>query len=68
MVKVKDLKAQTGISGTNTILYCWFCNSEYSANLCDYWNVSPEHEFHCCNEPLELYIKEVHFVKVEKTT
>lgn len=60
MVTIDDLKDQTLISGTE-FLYCEICGSEYSANKADYFLMEPGETFTCCNEPMRLAKKVVHF-------
>lgn len=35
-------------------MHCEICESRYSADSGDYWNLPDEHEFTCCNEVMEL--------------
>jgi len=66
MVRVKDLKNQTGVIGLRPILYCSVCGAEYSANAGDYWDCDPTYEFVCCNESMQLVVKQVSFNDVCK--
>lgn len=56
MIKVKDLKAQTG-PGNHPILLCTKCGVEYSANANDYQNNSEQLVLTCCRRQLRLVIK-----------
>ena len=58
MARVKDLKDQT-LTNDHAILFCNICDAEYSANAGDYWNYSPDHEFICCDEPMQLVTKQI---------
>ena len=55
-IKVLDLKDQTGHPelAPHPILHCTHCQASHSANAGDYWNVSVDHIFTCCGEPMQL--------------
>ena len=59
MVRVKDLKNQTGINRNNVVinnpvLYCVQCGEAYSANAGDYWAMDPETIFKHCKYNMVL--------------
>lgn len=53
MVKIKDLKDQI-LTNDETFLFCTICESHYSANSGDYWDIKPSHVFTCCDTPMKL--------------
>ena len=65
MITVDDLKDQTG-SGPHPILYCEFCESEFSANKGDYFMHPFDHVFMCCGENMHLVDKVVVYRRVDK--
>lgn len=64
MVTVKTLKdKQILISAKNGILVCDVgCGAEYSANINDYSSYPEDHVFECCDKPMWLCVKEIHYV------
>lgn len=56
MIKVADLKSQTG-KGPHPILLCQKCGAENSANKGDYFAADPSWKFTCCNRPMQLVVK-----------
>lgn len=61
-VKVGDLKNQTG-TNERSILKCWFCETEYSANAGDYFSLPKSEVLTCCGEPLEHVVKRTVYEK-----
>lgn len=47
MVRVRDLKNQTGVKGPHPALYCPVDGEVYSANAGDYWDWKADHVFKC---------------------
>lgn len=66
MVKVSDLKNQTGECGSRPFLLCLECRSESSANASDYFFMSPDEVFECCGTEMRLVTKKVSYVEVTK--
>jgi hypothetical protein len=56
LIRVADLKDQTGMLEPRPILYCDGCGSECSANKSDYCCCSPETAMWCmyCDQPFKL--------------
>lgn len=50
MVRVKDLRNQTGSIGVRPFLWCPACGRKSSADASDYFAVSPETVFRCSGE------------------
>lgn len=67
MVKKKDLKDSIIYPEyANLVLYCDACESEYSANSGDYWNLDDEHIFKCqCGTELQLGFFSRIFTKIK---
>ena len=61
-----NLKDQTGVPGPHPILYCEYCGSETSANKGDYFYLTPDYSFVCCEQPMTLAIKRVTYEKVNQ--
>lgn len=51
-----DLTDQSNL-GPHPILYCLDCYGEYSANKADYFMMSDDDPFMCCNVPMILVTK-----------
>lgn len=64
-VKVSDLKDQISNVGPHPFLYCFQCNSSYSANKGDYFMHPSDHIFTCCGENMKLCTSRVVFEEVE---
>ena len=59
IVRVRDLKPQTGMSGQRPLLLCrGECAGEYSANAGDYFMARPDTILRCCGEPMALVVKQ----------
>ena len=67
MVRVRDLKDQTGVPGPRPILLCDVCGMECSANAGDYWNVEPERVFRHDGRPLCLVTKHTVYRRAKLT-
>lgn len=64
-ITVKQLKNQIGVSSPHPILYCNHCQSEYSANVGDYFMERLETVLVCCGKPLTLVTKQTVYKKVK---
>jgi len=53
-VRVKDL-----LDSTSSFIYCPMCGAEFSATRGDYFQLSPDHVFEHCGEPMWLATKQV---------
>lgn len=47
-------------------LKCWICGGESSANKGDYFMHRDDYVFTCCGVNMELCIKKVEFISVER--
>ena len=56
-VRVKDLQDHIGKTGPHPLLLCCVCGGEYSANVGDYFLVSPETVLKCCGLPMTCVFK-----------
>lgn len=65
MVKAKDLKDQTGMTGLRPFLRCFNCGNESSANKGDYFSCKPDYVFMCCDEPMLLVTKQTVYTEVK---
>lgn len=62
MVTKKDLSDQIlNKKRVSEFLYCDLCGAEYSANSGDYWNLPDDYVFKCCDEPMMLATKNIHY-------
>lgn len=69
MITVADLPelvTREGYQGPRPILRCSACGVEFSADVGDYFSLTPDYEFKCCNEPMELVTREVRFIPWKK--
>jgi len=58
MVRKKDLSDQIlNKKRVSEFLFCSICGAEYSANSGDYWNLSDNYIFNCCDESMQLAVK-----------
>lgn len=65
-MKIKNLPNQTAQGSDSSILFCYTCGGEYSANAADYnFNHFPNFVLRCCGTPLELVIKRIVYEKVK---
>lgn len=56
---VKNLVDQISTPNGDTLI-CLVCAGRWSANKGDYWDLAPNTELTCCNEPLMLgRVKEI---------
>ena len=67
MITVKDLQDQIGMNGIRPFLFCEVCQAEYSANAADYFMARPSHVFSCCDVPMQMVVKEIHYRKVKQS-
>jgi len=63
-IKVSDLKDQIGVTNDHRFLLCRVCCSQNSANLGDYFNLSKNHVFMCCDRPMGLFVKKTIYQEV----
>lgn len=64
-VTVGDLKDHIGMKGPRPVLYCSICHQESSAHKGDYFMLSNDFVFKCCDEPMWLVRKEVVYYKLD---
>ena len=66
-VRFRELQALPEHTGPGRrLLLCRECDEETSASPRDYFNVSPEHIFECCNKPVSLVVKKTVYVEVSR--
>lgn len=63
MATIKDLEKQYEM-GIKCCLYCLNCGAENSADPGDYFYVSSEYVFICCEEPMALVTKRTVYTEV----
>lgn len=62
-VTIKDLKDQI-LTSDKSLLYCFGCGVEFSANKGDYWNIPENHIFTHCGENMQLVTKKTVYERV----
>jgi hypothetical protein len=61
-----ELEDQTNnMSYPRPLLYCYVCDSEYSAHRGDYFMHNPNEKILCCGEPMSLVTKQVTYRRIK---
>ena len=57
MKAIKKNMVDQILTSDKKILHCTICGAEYSGNAGDYWNLPDNYVFTCCDNEMELVIK-----------